>query len=114
MPHNKLSVGATTIRRDPNFCERAWMKVAERRWRPRAIVVWERENGPVPRGMIVHHRDRDTLNDDIKNLVAVTRAEHTRQHQRELHAAALAAAIAREAREATESGVPEFALEAAE
>jgi hypothetical protein len=59
---------------------RAWVKVSRTRWRPRALVVYELHYGPVPAGCVVHHVDRDSLNDAPENLVALTRAEHAAEH----------------------------------
>jgi hypothetical protein len=42
------------------------------RWQPYARVVWERQHGPVPRGLKVIHRDGDSLNDDLSNLITGT------------------------------------------
>jgi hypothetical protein len=84
-PANKLEVGAVTIRNDKNGRPRAWVKVAEpNRWRTRAIAVWEAKHGPLPKGKIVHHRDRDSLNDEIENLQALTPSEHAHEHRHEL------------------------------
>lgn len=83
--HNKLPVGAETVRVFRGTA-RAWVKVAEpNKWRERAKVVWERANGrAVPRGYVIHHKDRDSLNDDPGNLVALTRSEHAREHEHDL------------------------------
>jgi hypothetical protein len=88
--HNKLPVGSVTVRVETNTgAPRAWVKVAEPRlWRKRAVVVWERENGrALARGMVVHHRDRDSLNDAPENLVALTRRQHAAEHEADLKAA---------------------------
>lgn len=64
------------------------MKVAEpNKWKKRAIAVLESANGPLPRGMVVHHIDRDALNDAPSNLVALTRSQHVEEHRAELEAA---------------------------
>lgn len=86
--HNRLPVGSVRIRTFRGV-KRAWVKVAEPNvWRERAKVVWEREHGrPIPRGRVIHHRDRDSLNDDPSNLVALTRSEHAREHLDEVKAA---------------------------
>lgn len=58
------------------------MKVAEPNiWKPRAVVVWEAANGPLPDDCGVHHKDEDTLNDDLQNLEKVTQAEHLDRHR---------------------------------
>ena len=96
--HNHLPVGSERVRREERGKLRAWVKVAEpSRWRLRAVVVWEKTHGPLPAGKVVHHRDRNSLNDNPSNLQALTRAEHTAEHRREL---------VQKAAEALESGRP--------
>ena len=80
-----MPVGTTTIRTDKNGAKRAFIKVGEPNvWKLRAVIVWESHNGPVPKGMVVHHRDHDSLNDDIMNLASVTRREHINIHRQDL------------------------------
>ncbi len=86
-------VGSVRIRffRRPNE-HRAFVKIAEPNiWRLRARVVWETANGPIPKGNLVHHNDRDTLNDVIGNLSLETRASHLLEHRGEFEGARLAA-----------------------
>lgn len=87
--HNHLPVGTVRVRRETHTgLDRAWVKTAEPNvWRKRAVVVWEAAHGPVPRGSVVHHRDRDSLNDELLNLQAMTRREHADEHRNELLAA---------------------------
>ncbi len=40
-------------------------------WRKKHVLVWEREHGPLPDGMVVMFADRDHSNFDPDNLVAV-------------------------------------------
>jgi hypothetical protein len=93
---NKLPVGSVTIRNRLGT-KRAFVKIAEPNvWRERAKVVWERENSKrLPRGYVVHHIDRDALNDAPNNLVALTRAEHAREHLAEVQASGFGGEIAR-------------------
>lgn len=82
--HKRVPVGTETIRhRSREKQPRAFVKVAEpNTWRERAIVVWERANDrPVPAGHVIHHKDRNPLNDDPTNLEAMTRADHAREHR---------------------------------
>lgn len=82
--HNKDPMGTVRERRTKGGVLRAFVKIAEpNQWEPRAHVVWSEANGPVPTGMLVHHKDRDTLNDSLGNLELVTRAEHLAEHLRE-------------------------------
>ena len=55
--------------------------VSGRHFIKRARAVWVRHNGPIPKGMLVHHNDEDTMNDMIENLRCVTRSEHSRIHK---------------------------------
>jgi len=92
-PVNKTSIGSVRIRTDKNGKPRAFVKVADPNvWRLRAVVEWESAHGPLAPGLVVHHRDRDSLNDAIDNLQALTRAEHMAEHSRELAEARYGAA----------------------
>jgi hypothetical protein len=84
-PATKAPVGSIKIRtRKWDGKQRAWVKVAEPNvWRLRAVVAWEHQHGPVPRGLLIHHKDRNTLNDDLDNLSAISRAEHLKEHRSE-------------------------------
>ena len=84
--HNRLPVGAVTIRRETHTgLDRAWIKTAEPNvWRKRAVIVWEAAHGPVARGLVIHHHDRNSLNDELGNLRALTRKEHADEHRNEL------------------------------
>jgi len=83
-PANKCCVGTVRARKDKNGKLRAWVKVAEpNKWKLRAVVEWEAKYGPLPNGLIVHHNDRDTMNDSITNLSAVSRAAHMLEHRSE-------------------------------
>lgn len=82
-PINHCSVGTVRIRcRKRRRDTRAFVKVAEpNKWVERAKLVWITHNGVIPKGLIVHHKSRDTLDDDIDNLELLTRAEHLLEHR---------------------------------
>ena len=48
------------------------------------IYVWEYYNGPVPKGCHIHHKDMNKYNNNISNLVCITRAEHNKIHSESL------------------------------
>lgn len=87
VPVNKCELGATKVRPDKQGKPRTWVKVAENGtpydWKLRPVVVWEEDNGPLPSSLLIHHRDRDALNDDLTNLEALTRAQHLLEHRPE-------------------------------
>lgn len=103
----KLPIGSVTIRTDHDTgVQRAWVKVAENGdsydWKLRAVVTWGLFNGEISNGMVVHHKDRNTLNDEISNLELQDRAthlmEHRSEHERKRSKAAGAAARKRHAK----------------
>jgi hypothetical protein len=83
-----LPVGSITVRRDKGGKPRAWIKITDTGhpsdWKLRAVFVWEKAHGPLANGQLVHHRDRNTLNDQLDNLELLTRAEHLNEHRMEL------------------------------
>ena len=46
----------------------------------RGKALYERKNRPIPKGWIIHHIDGDKENDDLANLVPLSRATHYRLH----------------------------------
>lgn len=86
--HNRLPLGTVRVRVETHTgLPRAWVKIAEPNvWKKRAVIVWESLNGPLPRGFVVHHRDRDSLNDAPDNLVALSRRDHANEHREEINA----------------------------
>jgi hypothetical protein len=43
--------------------------------------VWEQANGPIPKGMVIHHKDFNRGNWNLSNLEMLTRAEHMKLHK---------------------------------
>lgn len=73
------------IRTDSCGRQRAWVKVAHPNvWVQRARYLVEQFGTIIPKGRIVHHRDKDTLNDSLINLIIVTRKWHINCHRKEL------------------------------
>lgn len=46
--------------------------------------VWVCNNGDIPEGYDVHHKDHDKSNNDISNLELLTKKEHKQKHYEEL------------------------------
>lgn len=73
----KVSVGTITTRTDKGGKHRQWIKTSDpSEWMEYAKFVWIVNNGLIPKGMLVHHLDFDTMNDGIDNLALVTRKAH--------------------------------------
>ena len=80
--HNKLPIGTCTTRVCKGGQKRAFIKISEPNiWILRALWVWENNHGALPGGMVIHHADKDALNDEIANLIAMTRSEHIFEHR---------------------------------
>lgn len=85
IPYNALPVGSLVERRhwsEKHF--RRSIKIAEPdKWQSYSHYTWEKHFGEIPKGHIVHHKDRDALNDNIENLELMSRAKHLNEHRNE-------------------------------
>ena len=80
-----MPIGTVTIRTTRDGCQRAFIKVEHpNKWKLRAAKTWEEKYGAIPTGKLIHHHDRNTMNDAIENLRCLTRAEHALEHRAEL------------------------------
>lgn len=69
-PINHREVGSERITKD-GYVE---IKITEpNKWRLKHIVLWERKNGPLPKGYALVFADSDKTNINIDNLLLVTR-----------------------------------------
>jgi len=58
--------------------EHTQIRVKQHRW------IWEKENGPIPEGFDIHHKDANRQNNRIDNLELIDHRDHTRKtNQRE-------------------------------
>lgn len=81
---NWVPISSSVIRQHKGDSPRVYIKIDEpNSWKERSILIWEMKNGPIPKGKIIHHIDRDSLNDRPSNLQALTRAEHLNEHRHE-------------------------------
>jgi len=83
-PFNKRKIGTTTIRVGKNGEKRAWVKIKNpNKWILRSVFTWQKHFGKIYKGKLIHHKDRNPLNDEIKNLSMLTRSEHLNEHRSE-------------------------------
>ncbi len=72
IPKNYRPVGSERINVD-GYIE---IKVEDpRKWKLKHIVIWEKENGPLPGGCAIIFGDGNKLNLNIDNLILVTRKQ---------------------------------------
>lgn len=70
IPPNYRPVGSERITKD-GYAE---IKIADpNKWRLKHLVIWEKENGPMPKGHALIFLDGDKTNLDIKNLKLISR-----------------------------------------
>ena len=80
---NRLPIGSIRVRTRRNRTppQRVFVKVAEpNRWMLRAHRTWETTHGSIPRGMCIHHKNGNALDDALANLKLVSRAQHLTHH----------------------------------
>jgi len=71
-PHNYLQVGSERINGD-GYLD---IKIADpHKWRGKHILVWEENNGPLPKGYCIIFGDRDRCNFEPNNLIMVSRQQ---------------------------------------
>ena len=63
-----------------NDCVYVFDEKSKDRRKRRPQAIWEEKNGELPKGMIIYHIDGDKHNDNIDNLMALTRAELLKQN----------------------------------
>lgn len=81
IPHNYLPVGSERINGDGYWD----VKIADPDvWKYKQILVWEKHNGPVPKGHAVIFGDRDRHNFDIDNLILVSKQQLSVMNGRKL------------------------------
>jgi len=87
-PTNKLPIGTITTRTNKRGKKdtRKFIKTAEpSTWEPMAKYVWEKHNGNLQKGMLIHHKNRNKIDDRIENLKIMTRKEHLKEHRSEIY-----------------------------
>ena len=71
-PYNYKPVGSERITKD-GYIE---VKVSDpNKWRLKHIIIWERENGKVPKGYVLVFGDGNKNNLDISNLILISRKQ---------------------------------------
>jgi len=82
---SRKNIGTITQRIDKGKNIRNWIKIKQpNTWIGYTRYVWQQSYGEIPKKAVIHHVDKDTLNDKIQNLCILNRAEHLRVHKDEL------------------------------
>lgn len=83
--NKKVEIG-TIKERCVKGVKRNFIKIAEPDvWQRYYVYLWEKENGKIPKGCVIHHINKIPNDDRIENLVCLTRSEHMNIHRKDLH-----------------------------
>ena len=75
-PMNTQPIGTIHQRRDTGGKMYLYIKLADSKWEQLNRYTWEQHNGPIPKGMVVVYKDGDYMNNDIANLLMITKKEN--------------------------------------
>nr|WP_275901160.1 HNH endonuclease signature motif containing protein [Paenibacillus periandrae] len=71
-PHNYVPVGSERINGD-DYVD---VKIADpNKWRGKHQLVWEKNNGPIPKGYVIIFGDGNRRNFDPNNLILISRGQ---------------------------------------
>lgn len=84
LPVNTLHDGAISVRKDKRTgIQYKWTRLSLGKWDLLHRVVYKRQIGPIPKGMLVNFKDGDTLNCSPDNLYLIDRK--TNMHRNTIH-----------------------------
>jgi hypothetical protein len=76
VPPNTQPIGTIHQRKDTGGKMYQYIKLADCKWQLLNRYTWEMHNGPIPKGMVVVYKDGNYLNNDINNLLMITKKEN--------------------------------------
>jgi len=75
-PTNTQPIGTIHQRKDTGGKMYQYIKLSDCNWQLLNRYTWEQHNGPIPKGMVVVYKDGNYLNNDIDNLLMITKKEN--------------------------------------
>ncbi len=84
LPSNTLYDGAITIRTDKNGNKYQWIRLAKANWIHLHRYLWEKEYGPVEKGMQITFKNGDFLDCRLENLELISMKENIARRRNEL------------------------------
>ena len=79
-PWNTKNDGAITMRNDRNGVPQLLIRIAKGKWEYLARHIWREHHGEIAPGMVIRHKNGNSLDCDIENLECITRAENMRRN----------------------------------
>ncbi|MDF2608895.1 MAG: phage protein [Lachnospiraceae bacterium] len=85
IPPNRRPIGSERIDSKDGY---TYVKIQDghlnKNWKQKHVLLWEEQNGPVPKGSVIIFGDGNKLNFNPDNLILVTRAQLARLNQLKL------------------------------
>ena len=75
-PHNTKPFGTINQRKDKSGKIYQYIKIDDCNWQLLNRYTWEQYHGPIPKGLIVVYKDGNYMNNDIDNLMLLTKKEN--------------------------------------
>ena len=75
-PMNTQPIGTIHQRKDTGGKMYLYIKLADSKWEQLNRYTWEQHNGPIPKGMVIVYKDGNYMNNDIANLLMITKKEN--------------------------------------
>ena len=75
-PMNTQPIGTIHQRSDKSGKMYLYIKLADSNWQLLNRYTWEQYHGPIPKGLIGAYKDGNYLNNDINNLMLLTKKEN--------------------------------------
>lgn len=82
--YNRVPVGSERKTKDNYIQIKIQDGKLQQNWRGKHILIWEKENGPLPDGKAIIFGDGDKRNFDLDNLICVSRNQLLRLNQNNL------------------------------
>lgn len=74
-PANWMPIGTERLNPDGYLDIKVRDGQLQNNWRQKHILVWEKANGPLPKGHAIIFGDGDRMNTNLENLILVTRRQ---------------------------------------
>jgi len=77
LPQNHVPMWTITMRHYKRGFNANYIKIREpNKWMPLSNFIWLKYNKFIPKGYVIHHVDGNELNDNIENLILMSRRDH--------------------------------------
>lgn len=80
IPVNTLTDGAISIRADSHGRVYKYIRIAAGKWIHLQVYIWKNAHGPVPKGMNVVFKNRDTMDCRLENLELISNVENMKRN----------------------------------